>query len=109
MISYIGSFLILIALLNASLLVLARPIFSNISTDYDSLILSTSKLQFPLVLIAFLCLIASFVNDDFSGKFGVAEGENVAFSLGFNLSGYYKLSIMENIEMENIVTMYSDY
>jgi hypothetical protein len=51
----------------------------------------------------------TFVNDEFSGRFGVAEGENVAFSLGFNLSGYYKLSIMENIEMENIVTMYSDY
>ena len=51
----------------------------------------------------------TFVNDVFSGKFGVKEGENVAFSLGFNLSGYYKFSIMENIEMENILTMYSDY
>ena len=51
----------------------------------------------------------TFVDDDFSGKFGVEEGENVAFSLGFNLSGYYKLSIMDNIEMENIITIYSDY
>ena len=32
-----------------------------------------------------------------------------AFGLGFNLSGYYKFVIMENIEMENILTMYTDY
>ena len=51
----------------------------------------------------------TFVNDFFSGKFGVEEGKNVAFSLGFNLSGYYKLNIMENIEMENILMIYSDY
>ena len=51
----------------------------------------------------------TFVNDFFSGKFGVEEGRNTAFSLGFNLSGYYKTLIMENVEMENILTMYSDY
>ena len=51
----------------------------------------------------------TFVNDSFSGKFGVEQGENIAFSFGFNLSGYYKLSLMKNIEMENILTLYSDY
>lgn len=51
----------------------------------------------------------TFVNDFFSGKFGVEEGRNIAFSLGFNLSGYYKFSLMENIEMENIITLYTDY
>lgn len=51
----------------------------------------------------------TFVNDFFSGQFGVDEGRNTAFSLGFNLSGYYKFYVMENIEMENIVTLYSDY
>ncbi|MFT5213444.1 MAG: hypothetical protein ACI9WV_001166, partial [Patiriisocius sp.] len=51
----------------------------------------------------------TFVNDFFSGKFGVKEGQNIAFSLGFNLSGYYKFSVMKNIEIENILTMYSDY
>ena len=43
MISYIGSFIILIALLNASLLVLSKPILSKITSGYDSLILSTSN------------------------------------------------------------------
>ncbi len=51
----------------------------------------------------------TFVNDFFSGKFGVNQGRNTAFSLGFNLSGYYKYLLMENIEMENILVMYSDY
>lgn len=51
----------------------------------------------------------TFVNDFFSGKFGVAQGRNTAFSLGFNFSGYYKFNLMENIQMENILTLYSDY
>lgn len=51
----------------------------------------------------------TFVNDEFSGKFGVEQGKNLAFSFGFNLSGYYKFTIMENVEMENILTLYSDY
>jgi hypothetical protein len=51
----------------------------------------------------------TFVNDYFSGKFGVEEGKNTAFGLGFNFSGYHKFSLMENVEMENILTMYSDY
>lgn len=51
----------------------------------------------------------TFVNDFFSGKFGVAEGRNTAFSLGFNLTGYYKFGVMENVEMENILNLYTDY
>jgi hypothetical protein len=51
----------------------------------------------------------TFVSDFFSGRFGVEEGKNTAFSLGFNLSGYYKFNIMENVEMENIITIYADY
>ena len=51
----------------------------------------------------------TLVNDAFSGKFGVSPGSNTAFSLGFNLSGYYKFNLMENIQMENILTLYSDY
>ena len=51
----------------------------------------------------------TLVNDFFSGQFGVEEGRNTAFSLGFNLSGYYKLGLMENIEMENVLSLYTDY
>ena len=85
MISYIGSFIILIALLNASLLVLSKPILSKITSDYDSLILSTSKLQFPLVLIAFICLIIAFVNDDFSLKY-ISSNSNSALPFFYKIS-----------------------
>ena len=82
MISYIGSFLILLALLNASLLVLSKPVLSKITSVYDALILSTSKLQFPLVLIAFICLIISFVDDDFSLKY-ISSNSNSALPFFF--------------------------
>ncbi|TXD47695.1 DUF3078 domain-containing protein [Polaribacter sp. IC073] len=51
----------------------------------------------------------TIVNEYFSGKFGVDKGKKTAFSLGFNLSGYYKFGVMENVEMENVLTMYADY
>ena len=51
----------------------------------------------------------TFVSDEFSGKYGVDQGKNTNFSLGFNLSAYYKTTVMENIMMENILTLYSDY
>ncbi|QTD38737.1 DUF3078 domain-containing protein [Polaribacter batillariae] len=51
----------------------------------------------------------TFVNDMFSGKFGVDEGKNSALSLGFNLASYYKTNVMTNVELENILTVYSDY
>ena len=51
----------------------------------------------------------TFVSDYFSGKFGVEEGRNTAFSLGFSFSGYYKFNLMTNIQMENILSLYSDY
>jgi hypothetical protein len=51
----------------------------------------------------------TFVNDLFSGQFGVKEGRNTNFGFGFNLSAFYKTDIMENINLENILAVYSDY
>lgn len=51
----------------------------------------------------------TFVNDAFSGKFGVQEGENSAISFGLNFSSYYKFEVMDNISIENILAVYSDY
>ncbi|WP_298766983.1 DUF3078 domain-containing protein [uncultured Polaribacter sp.] len=51
----------------------------------------------------------TLVSDAFSGRFGVENGKNTAFSLGFNLSGYFKFTMAKNIEMENILTLYTDY
>ena len=85
MIAYIGYFLILLALFNISLLIVSRPVLSKTSLDYNDLILSTSKLQFPLVLSSFICLAISFVIDDFSLRY-ISSNSNSA------LPFYYKIS-----------------
>jgi len=41
--------------------------------------------------------------------FGVEEGESLRYELGFSGSLLYKFKVMENISMENIVAIYSNY
>ena len=43
------------------------------------------------------------------GAFGVDKGENVRTELGASVSGYYKFKAMENISVENILNLYSNY
>ncbi|WP_196891266.1 DUF3078 domain-containing protein [Aureivirga marina] len=49
------------------------------------------------------------VDDEQSGSFGVEEGENIFYQLGFNANFYYKFTIMENITAENNLVLYTDY
>jgi hypothetical protein len=51
----------------------------------------------------------TFVSDEFSGKYGVDPGDNSKLALGFNLSAYFKFKVMENVIMENIIALYSNY
>ena len=41
--------------------------------------------------------------------FGVEEGNSVRYELGASIGAYYKFTLMENITMENILNMYSNY
>ncbi len=41
--------------------------------------------------------------------FGVEEGKGSRFEFGFNASGYVKFDLMENVSMENILTLYANY
>lgn len=41
--------------------------------------------------------------------FGVEEGKNSKYELGFSATGYGKFVIMENVTMENILIFFSDY
>ena len=41
--------------------------------------------------------------------FGVDEGKNLRYELGFYASGYYKFNVMENVSVENILNLYSNY
>ena len=85
MIAYIGSFLILLAFLNALLLITSKPILSKITADYESIVLSSSKLLFPLTLFSFICLIFSFLLDDFSLRYVSSNSNSL-------LPDHYKIS-----------------
>lgn len=41
--------------------------------------------------------------------FGVEEGKSTRFELGFNASGYLKFTLLENVTMEQILSLYSNY
>ncbi|WP_372793810.1 DUF3078 domain-containing protein [Lutibacter sp.] len=41
--------------------------------------------------------------------FGVEEGKSTKFEFGFSASGLAKFNIMENVSMENVLTLFSDY
>jgi len=51
----------------------------------------------------------TFVSRPFSGQYGVEEGKTSAYGLGFNLSAYLKYKIIDDLTMENIIQLYSDY
>ena len=59
----------------------------------------------------------TFVNKDFTSVvdyvdgsyFGVDANKSVRYELGMYVSGYYKFNIMDNISMENILNLYSNY
>ena len=43
------------------------------------------------------------------GYFGVDEGKNLRYELGFYGSGYFKFNLMTNVSLENIFSVYSNY
>ena len=46
---------------------------------------------------------------DLAPAFGVAAGETTRYELGASVSGYYKFNLMENVSIENILNLYSNY
>ncbi len=54
----------------------------------------------------------TFVMDDALsavGAYGVDPGKNLRYEIGMAINGYYKFNLMENISMENILGLYSNY
>lgn len=49
------------------------------------------------------------ISSDLAPAFGVEAGESTRYELGASISGYYKFDIMENVSMENILNLYSNY
>jgi hypothetical protein len=44
-----------------------------------------------------------------AGAYGVNPGERLRYEIGLAVNGYYKLNLMKNISMENILGLYSNY
>ena len=51
----------------------------------------------------------TMVSDEFSGSYGTDLGKNTRYEFGFNGSLNYKTKVMENISMENILNVYTNY
>jgi hypothetical protein len=51
----------------------------------------------------------TLVSDEFSGKYGTDLGDNTRYEFGFNASLNHKTTLMENVTMENILNVYSNY
>ncbi|CAL2102426.1 conserved exported protein of unknown function [Tenacibaculum sp. 190130A14a] len=59
-----------------------------------------------------LVVVASDFTDGLpagASYFGVAPNETTRYELGAAISGYYKFEIMENVSVENILNLYSNY
>lgn len=46
---------------------------------------------------------------DSGSSFGVEQGKSTRYEFGAAINGYYKFNIMENVSVENILNLYSNY
>ena len=82
-IGYIGYFLLLIGLMNCIILLTPKLVSDlNISSE---ILFSASKAHFPIILLSFLCLIVTFVGEDYSLDY-VAKNSNSNLPLIYKIS-----------------------
>lgn len=82
-IGYIGYFLLLIGLMNCIILLTPKLVSDlNISSE---ILFSASKVHFPIILLSFLCLIVTFVGEDYSLDY-VAKNSNSNLPLIYKIS-----------------------
>ena len=82
-IGYVGQFLLLLGLMNCIILLSPKVLTnSNISQE---ILFSASKLHFPIILISFLCLITTFVGEDYSLDY-VSKNSNSSLPLVYKIS-----------------------
>ena len=82
-IGYVGQFLLLLGLMNCIILLSPKVLTnSNISQE---ILFSASKLHFPIILISFLCLITTFVGEDYSLDY-VSKNSNSSLPLIYKIS-----------------------
>ena len=82
-IGYIGYFLLLLGLLNCLLLV--TPKFATGVNLSEDIVLSASRLHFPILFISFICLIITFLGEDYSLDY-VAKNSNSSLPIMYKIS-----------------------
>ncbi len=82
-IGYVGYFLLLLGLMNCVIL-LTPKVLTNLNISQD-ILLSASRLHFPIILISFLCLIITFVGEDYSLDY-VSKNSNSSLPLIYKIS-----------------------
>ena len=82
-IGYIGYFLLLLGLLNC-LLLLTPKLTTGLSFS-EEVVLSASRLHFPILFISFICLIVTFIGEDYSLDY-VAKNSNSSLPLMYKIS-----------------------
>ncbi len=82
-VGYIGYFLLLLGLMNCSIL-LSPKLLNNLNISSDVLV-SASKLHFPIILISFMCLIMTFVGEDYSLDY-VSKNSNSSLPMIYKIS-----------------------
>jgi hypothetical protein len=70
---------------------------------------ATAKMIFVNEQFTTVPTVAEAAFNDAGGYFGVEANETSRFELGFAVGAYYKLNLMENVSMENILNLYSNY
>lgn len=65
------------------------------------------KVNFSPVTARFIFVHKHFT--EFTESFGVEKGKTSRFELGASVNAYYKINVMENFSVENILNLYSNY
>jgi cytochrome c-type biogenesis protein CcmF len=82
-IGFIGYFLLLLGLMNC--LFLLTPKFVTGLNISNNILLSASRLHFPILFISFICLIITFIGEDYSLDY-VAKNSNSNLPLIYKIS-----------------------
>ena len=82
-VGFIGYFLLLLGLMNC--LFLLTPKFVTGLNISNSILLSASRLHFPILFISFICLIITFIGEDYSLDY-VAKNSNSNLPLIYKIS-----------------------
>lgn len=73
----------------------------------DNLKVNIAPATAKLVIVdSYFTSVPGYVNESY---FGVEEGKSTRFELGAAIGAYYKFNLMENVSMENILNLYSNY